>query len=190
MSSEKCLRHPTVRARSCKECARIASSTMDIHRRQLHCQEGSASVVIKVTANVMRMILHAPGEVDGGHPELSPKTHIQPMEYGFAPVESGQAVSFVVDLQHLIAGFNTVASIVTGVARRARASRNELIYNHFSKKKGHIKEHLLRDSVDAGRATGRGHATRVSLLPSYCWRSIHVYSAHRCASSADRASVA
>ena len=28
----------------------------------------------------------------------------------FAPVESGQAVSFVVDLQHLIAGFNTVAS--------------------------------------------------------------------------------
>ena len=111
MSSEKCLRHPTVRARSCKECARIASSTMDIHRRQLHCQEGSASVVIKVTANVMRMILHAPGEVDGGHPELSPKNaHIQPMEYGFAPVESGQAVSFVVDLQHLIAGFNTVAS--------------------------------------------------------------------------------
>jgi hypothetical protein len=136
---------------------------MDIHRRQLHCQEGSASVLIKVTANVMRMILHAPGEVDGGHPELSPKTHIQPMEYGFAPVESGQAVSFVVDLQHLIAGFNTVASIVTGVARRARASRNELIYNHFSKKKGHIKEHLLRDSVDArARYRARARHTRLA----------------------------
>jgi hypothetical protein len=31
---------------------------MGIHRRQLHCQEGSASVVMKVTADVMRMILH------------------------------------------------------------------------------------------------------------------------------------
>ena len=83
---------------------------MDIHRRQLHCQEGSASVVMKVTADVMRMILHAPGEVDDGQPELSPKNaHIQPMEYGFAPVEWGQAVSFVVDQQHWIAGFNTVA---------------------------------------------------------------------------------
>ena len=65
---------------------------------------------MKVTADVMRMILHAPGEVDDGQPELSPKNaHIQPMEYGFAPVESGQAVSFVVDQQHWIAGFNTVA---------------------------------------------------------------------------------
>jgi hypothetical protein len=51
------------------------------------------------------MILHAPGEAGGGQPELSPKNaHIQPMEYGFAPVESGQAVSFVVDQQHWIAG--------------------------------------------------------------------------------------
>jgi len=65
---------------------------------------------MKVNADVMRMILHAPGEVDDEMPGLSPKNaHIQLMEYGFAPVEHGQAVSFVVDQQHWVPGFNTVA---------------------------------------------------------------------------------